>query len=115
MSSIPQSPSTPAASVQTASPRSTLPQLGIHGYHVAGSGEYVLDVDRGSEAARVGLKRGDLILALNGRRLADRDDWDGMIGPAAAGDGAVSLLIHDAETGEIRCPRVSVFLPPWMA
>ena len=82
--------------------------------HGGGSGEYVLEVDRGSEAARVGLKRGDLVLAINGRRLADQDDWNRVIAPAAAGDGAVSLLIHDAETGEIRCPRVSVFLPPWM-
>ena len=95
-------------------PISSPAQLGICGYHVAGSGEYVLSVERGSEAARVGLKHGDLILALNGCQLSDENTWDRAINQTAGGDGAMSLLIHDGQTGSIRCRRCTVFSPPWV-
>lgn len=41
----------------------------------AGSGACVLRVDRGSAAARAGIRRGDTLLAVDGEPLADILDW----------------------------------------
>lgn len=89
------------------------PRLGIDGYHVAGSGEYVLTVEPHSEAERIGLKSGDLIVAANGRPLENQEDWLRAIRAATAADGTLSLLVHDGHTGRIHCRRGTIFSPPW--
>lgn len=89
-------------------------RLGVSGYHVAGSGEYVLGVERGSEAARAGLKQGDLILALNGCSLDGRGNWNRAVAKAVAGDGAVTVLVRDGRTGRIDSRHCTIFSPPWV-
>lgn len=88
-------------SPRTASPAAPAPELGFSSYVVSGTGEYVLAVRRGSTAARIGLEPGDVILALNGRRLTSEKAWHQAMGNAAASHGRVTLEIRDGRTGTV--------------
>jgi len=92
---------TATACPATALPASPVPELGFSSYVVCGTGEYVLAVRRGSTAARIGLEPGDVILALNGRRLASEGAWHQAMGHAAASHGRVTLEIRHGRTGTI--------------
>ena len=52
-----------------------IPVLGIYG-RVTCQGMLVTDVARGSEACRIGLEQGDVIVAIDGRRIRCQRDYD---------------------------------------
>ena len=87
------------------------PQLGFCGYIIHGVGEYVLAVDQGTPAARIGLEPGDVILALNGCRLTCEEAWHQAMTRAVASDTKVTLKIRDGRTGGIAYRDSHVFFP----
>ncbi|HID76216.1 MAG TPA: PDZ domain-containing protein [Planctomycetaceae bacterium] len=95
-------PSPPAASLPAANgPADAAPRLGFSSYLVAGRGEYVLAVDPGTLAARMGLEPGDMVLACNDRPLVDRNDWHQALAGAAAAGGRLRLKIRDGRNGNV--------------
>jgi hypothetical protein len=76
-----------------------LPQLGFSSYVSPGYGEVVTHVRYGSQAQAIGLERGDVILSLNGYRLAYHGAWQNALRRAMANGGHVHLAIREARTG----------------
>lgn len=91
---------TPVAA-RTATERNALPKLGFDSQLIAGYGEQVTYVERGSTAFRLGLEAQDVILSLNGKRLTQRGAWQTALQNAVAEGGVVTLTIRDARTGAI--------------
>jgi S1-C subfamily serine protease len=88
-----------------------LPQLGFSGYLVPGKGEYVLSVDCGTAAARIGLQPGDVILAVNGHRVARHGAWSEAMVQAGPHGGSLTLRIRSGQTGRITDRTCHVFSP----
>lgn len=88
-----------------------LPQLGFCSYLVPGKGEYVLSVDRGTAAARIGLEPGDVILALNGRRVARQGAWSQAMVQAGPNGGSLTLRIRSGQTGRVTDRTCHAFSP----
>ena len=91
---------TPASMTTTAS-ACELPKFGFDSQLIAGYGEQVTFVQRGSKAFRLGLEEQDVILALNGKRLTYRGAWHVALESAMNEGGAVTLKVRDARTGAI--------------
>lgn len=53
-----------------------LPRLGFYSQFVQGQGAHVTGVRHGSEAARLGLEAGDMIVGINGQKLMSKHDWN---------------------------------------
>ena len=90
-----------------------LPKFGFSSRTVWGVGEQVVRIRCRGLAANMGLKRGDIILALNGMRLTFRGAWNHALRDAVDEDGWVQLEIQDADTGGIayRQTRVAGYGP----
>ena len=68
---------------------------------IAGYGEQVTYVERGSKAFRIGLEEDDVILSLNDQRLTHRGAWQLAMREAVADGGVVTLKVRHARTGAI--------------
>ena len=90
-----------------------LPKFGFSSRTVYGVGEQVVRVRCRGLAANMGLKRGDIILALNGMPLTFRGAWNHALQDAVDEDGWVQLEIQDVDTGGIayRQTRVAGYGP----
>ena len=88
-----------------------LPQLGFSGYLVPGKGEYVLSVDPGTAAARIGLEPGDVILAVNGHGVARQGAWSEAMLQAGPHGGSLTLRIRSGQTGRVTDRTCHVFCP----
>ncbi|MHC4400975.1 MAG: PDZ domain-containing protein [Planctomycetota bacterium] len=101
---------------QTGSSSSPDPQrvparLGFSGYVVAGIGEYIVWVEQGSPAERMGLEPGDMILTLNGESLTTEGAWASAIAQAARREGRITLSVRRSRTGNVCEQTCRVFLP----
>jgi S1-C subfamily serine protease len=74
------------------------PRLGFWGHMQYGKGMVVDRIQRGSVAARVGLERGDVIQAINGRRVHSTDRYHSLLRDSG---GRVRLHIRDVRSGNI--------------
>jgi S1-C subfamily serine protease len=90
-----------AASAKTNTELNTLPKLGFDSQLIAGYGEQVTYVERGSKASRLGLEEDDVILSLNDQRLTHRGAWQLAMREAVAEGGVVTLKVRHARTGAI--------------
>jgi S1-C subfamily serine protease len=99
------------ASARTIDEAHQLPPLGFDSQLIAGYGEQVTYVERGSTAFRLGLEEQDVILSLNGKRLIHRDAWRAAWEAAISEGGIVTLKVRDARTGAIatRQTRLQTF------
>jgi serine protease Do len=66
-----------------------------------GSGIIVADIDPESPAENAGLKRGDIITALNGRRIRSVFDWEGEITDIILGDPLQISILRKEEMSTI--------------
>jgi S1-C subfamily serine protease len=73
--------------------------FGVHGYENAGYGIYVWSVRPDSPAAKMGLERHDLILALDGREIYSIAQYRDAV---AHSGGRVAVTFRDCRTGQIR-------------
>ena len=64
-----------------------MPRLGFHKHFILHVGEQVANVTYGSIAYNMGLCRGDLILAINGRPLNHACDWNNYLRNAMLYEG----------------------------
>jgi membrane-associated protease RseP (regulator of RpoE activity) len=55
--------------------RHAVPRLGFYGHAIAGHGIVIDRVVYGSEAHRIGLERGDIIVGVNNYRIRSADDY----------------------------------------
>lgn len=78
-----------------------LPKFGFSTRTVWGVGEQVVRVRCQGLAANMGLKRGDIILALDGMPLTFRGAWNHALRDAVGRGGWVQLEIQDIDTGGI--------------
>lgn len=78
-----------------------LPRFGFSSYNIYGIGERVTGVRWGSLAARIGLERGDVILAMNGFPLTYHGAWNDSLREAMYNGGWVQLTIRDVRTGRL--------------
>ncbi len=86
---------------RTTTDLTNLPKLGFDSQLIAGYGEQVTYVERGSTAFRLGLEAQDVILSLNGKRLTQRGAWQAALQTAVDEGGSVILKVRDARTGAI--------------
>jgi len=86
---------------KTVTEPSALPTLGFDSQLIAGYGEQVTYVERGSKAFRLGLEEDDVILSLNDERLTHRGAWQVAMRAAVADGGVVTLKVRHARTGAI--------------
>ncbi len=86
-----------------------IPTLGFTGYVVPGQGEYVLSVQPGSMAQRMGLAPGDMLLSVNDRLLTREGAWRRAMAPAASGKGRVTLRYRHGQTGVVSSQTLHLF------
>lgn len=79
-----------------------LPKFGFSGSTIPGYGERVVFVRPGGRAARLGLESGDVILSLNGFRLAYSGSWNDALSRALSDGSHIRLKVRDVRTGLIR-------------
>lgn len=89
------------AAAKTTTELNVLPRLGFDSQLIAGYGEQVTYVERGSKAFRLGLEEEDVILSLNDQRLTHRGAWQLAMREAVAEGGVVTLKVRHARTGAI--------------
>lgn len=70
-------------------------------YNGGGSGALVSDVTAGSPAAKAGIKRGDIILGLNGESLNSSGDLTARIASTAPGTPVQLKIFRDGKTFEL--------------
>ncbi len=87
----------------------SIPTLGFTGYVVPGQGEYVLSVQPGSMAQRIGLARGDMLLSVNDRLLTREGAWRRAMAPSASGKGRVTLRFRHGQTGVVSSQTLHLF------
>ena len=78
-----------------------LPRFGFSSFNIHGIGERVTFVEWHGLAARLGLERGDTILALNSFPLTYHGAWRDALREAVYEGGWVQLAIWDVRTGRI--------------
>jgi hypothetical protein len=78
-----------------------LPRFGFQSYNIYGVGERVTFVKWNSLAGRLGLERGDTILAVNNFALSYHGAWHDALREAMFLGGYVELAIWDVRTGGI--------------
>ena len=61
------------------------------------NGALITSVERGSSAERAGLRRGDLVIALNGRDVRNSTDLRNRIGLVRVGDSVTVTIVRDGE------------------
>ena len=91
------------------------PWIGIHPQELTGSlreglniegdkivsGIIVADIDAGSPAEKAGLSRGDILTALNGRRIRSVFDWEGEITDITVGEPLLISILHKEESSTL--------------
>jgi hypothetical protein len=85
-----------------------LPKFGFSSSTIYGYGERVIFVRPGGRAARLGLEPGDVILSLNGFRLAYHGSWNDALSRAMSNGGWVQLLVRDVRSGQLRLRQTFV-------
>jgi len=85
------------------------PKLGYQYRFVPNVGYRVLAVGQGTLAAEMGLRRGDVIFAINGRPLTHSGADVSARREAAQGDGRLSLRVRRADSGKL--VTLSTILP----
>jgi len=70
-------------------------------YNGGGAGALVSDVTAGSPAAKAGIKRGDIILGLNGEALNGSGDLTARIASTAPGTPVQLKIFRDGKTSEV--------------
>lgn len=68
-------------------------------------GEMILDVIKGSEAERIGLKSGDIILNINGKDLVDNNDYENIMNEFPA----YIWLKYKTLDGEVKTGEIKAF------
>jgi S1-C subfamily serine protease len=76
----------------------TAPRLGFSGHFDYGHGMHVDRVSWGSQASRIGLERGDVIVAVDGQRLRSLNHYYGLLQHSGS---RVTLHIEDGRTGRV--------------
>ena len=89
-------PDRPAAGTQQAATGA------IPDFSYSGKGVAVGDVHEGSPAQQVGLARGDIIVAINGREVADLRAWSGELKKYAPGDEIEITFTRDGQEHNVR-------------
>jgi PDZ domain len=85
-----------------------LPKFGFRSYTLAGVGEVVTNVQRGSLAWKMGLQTGDIIRSLNHFDLTYHGAWNDALRSAMFNDGGqVHLHIIDRNTGRVATRNIS--------
>src|SRR5436190_22717717 len=80
-----------------------LPKFGFSSSTIYGYGEQIVSVRLGGRAASLGLESGDILLSLNGYRLAYSGSWNDALSRAVYDDnGFVRLVVRDVRTGSIQ-------------
>ncbi len=78
------------------------PQLAkAFGYNGGGTGALLDEVEPGTPAAKAGLKRGDIVLALNGQPVASSGDLTAKIANSAPGTKVTLKVFRDGKTSEV--------------
>jgi hypothetical protein len=78
-----------------------LPKFGFSSYNIPGIGERVTFVEWHGLAARLGLERGDTVLAVNNFPLTYHGAWRDALREALYDGGWIQLAIWDVRTGGI--------------
>jgi hypothetical protein len=98
----------PQALLLAPEPDSCLPKFGFSSFNIAGVGEQVTFVQWGGLASQLGLEPGDVILSMNGYRLAYHGSWNDALHRAMANGGFVRLRIRDVRTGFVAVRQMAV-------
>ncbi len=77
---------------------SGLPKLGFYGHIQYGWGLMVDRVYGGTEASRIGLERGDIIVSVNGRQIRNWNDYNTALFYSG---GFGQMVVRDCRTGRL--------------
>jgi S1-C subfamily serine protease len=75
-----------------------LPKLGFYGHIVYGQGLVIENVSWGTEAAHIGLERGDMIVSVNGQPIRNWNDYN--LAMYYSG-GSGRLVVRDWRSGAL--------------
>ncbi len=89
-------------------PHST-PKLGFYGYIVPHRGMVITRVMPGSEAARIGLERGDVILSINGQQLCHNGDYERALRRSS---GHLDLRVRDVRGTGVHLLHAHLYSSP---